>query len=243
MKINEKYRSVTMVAFFSILVVVLAIACTTSEPTPTPTPAALAPPTPSPTSFPGTTPSPTPPLAPESDTTPAPTLETDQAQLQAFHIPPQMTGTLEDGKRAYDLVMQPGTMEFLPGKQTATLGYNGNYLGPTLVMNKGEEVVLNVTNNLGGPHTTTHWHGFHLPAIYDGGPHQEIRDGETWSPTFTILNRANTYWYHPHLHPVADKQRNPNGTSGQVFRGLAGLIIVRDEQNEQLALPNPFAGS
>ena len=74
----------------------------------------------------------------------------------------------------------------------------------------------------------------------DGGPHQDILNGETWSPTFTILNRASTYWYHPHLHPVDNKQRNPNGTSGQVFRGLAGMIIVRDEDSERLILPNQY---
>ena len=165
---------------------------------------------------------------------------TPGASAQAFHIPPVMTGTLVDGKMTYDLLMQPGMTEFLPGALTPTLGYNGNYLGPTLVMYKGDEVRINVTNNLGGPHTTTHWHGFHVPAKWDGGPHQEIWNGETWSPTFTVLNRASTYWYHPHLHPVDNKQRNPNGTSGQVFRGLAGMIIVRDEESEQLVLPNQY---
>ena len=136
--------------------------------------------------------------------------------------------------------MQQGMTEFPPGSPIATLGYNGNYLGPTLIMNKGDDVVINVTNNLGGPHSTTHWHGFHLPAAMDGGPHQDILNGETWSPTFTILNRASTYWYHPHLHPVDNKQRNPNGTSGQVFRGLAGMIIVCDEDSERLILPNQY---
>ena len=172
--------------------------------------------------------------------TETPSLAPLPAQSQGFHIPPILSGSVVDGKTNYDLNMQPGTTEFLPGLLTPTLGYNGNYLGPTLIMNKGDEVVLNVTNNLGGPHTTTHWHGFHLPAMHDGGPHQEIVNGETWSPTFTILNRAGTYWYHPHLHPVVDKQRNPNGTSGQVFRGLAGMIIVRDEESERLDLPKQY---
>ncbi len=155
-----------------------------------------------------------------------------------FHIPPAMTGTRVEGKMTYNLVMQPGMTQFIPGAQTATFGYNGSYLGPTLVMNKGDEVVLNVTNNL-GTSTTTHWHGFHLPAIMDGGPHQMILDGETWRPTFTILNRASTYWYHPHLH-AHNGIRDPNGTSGQVFRGLAGMIIVGDEESEQLVLPKEY---
>ena len=54
--------------------------------------------------------------------------------------------------------MQKGSMAYVSGMQTATFGYNGNILGPTLLMHKGDEVVINVTNQLGEP-TTTHWHG------------------------------------------------------------------------------------
>ena len=60
-------------------------------------------------------------------------------------------------------------MEFLPGMQTATWGYNGQYLGPTLMLRKGDQVSLQVTNNI-GVMSTTHWHGMHVPAIMDGGP-------------------------------------------------------------------------
>ena len=115
-------------------------------------------------------------------------------------IPPLYEGEMQNGKRTFNLLMQHSSTEFFPGVQTPTAGYNGSFLGPTLRMRKGDEVVLNVTNQL-GMRTTTHWHGFHVPAIMDGGPHQMIESGETWSPTFTILNRASTFWYHPHLMP------------------------------------------
>ena len=88
---------------------------------------------------------------------------------QRLPIPTLLTGTEIDGKQVYDLTMQQGSMDYVPGKTTATFAYNGNILGPTLLMHKGDEVVLNVTNQLGEP-TTTHWHGIHLPAIMDGGP-------------------------------------------------------------------------
>ena len=62
-----------------------------------------------------------------------------------------------------------------------------------------------------------HWHGMHLPARMDGGPHQPIAPGSTWSPNWTIRQPAATLWYHPH----------PDGrTADQVYRGLAGLVIV-----------------
>lgn len=105
-----------------------------------------------------------------------------------------------------------------------------SYLGPTLLLNKGDEIIINVTNQIGDT-TTTHWHGFHLPAIMDGGPHQLILPGDTWSPTFTVMNLPATYWYHPHLH---------GKTGEQVYHGLAGLIIIQDEESQQLDLPGQY---
>ena len=148
---------------------------------------------------------------------------------QRLPIPDLLTGTELDGKHVYDLIMEPGSMAYVSGQQTATWGYNGNILGPTLLMHKGDEVVINVTNRLGEP-TTTHWHGLHLPAIMDGGPHQRIDDGNTWKAQYSILNEEATFWYHPHLM---------NKTAEHVYHGLAGLILVKDPQSE-LALPDQY---
>ncbi len=49
--------------------------------------------------------------------------------------------------------------------------------------------------------TTVHWHGMHLPAVMDGGPHSLIAAGASrGSPNGTIDQPAATLWYHPHLH-------------------------------------------
>ena len=65
--------------------------------------------------------------------------------------------------------------------------------------------------------TTIHWHGMHLPAAADGGPHQLIEPGETWSPGWTIDQPAATLWYHPHPH---------RRTADHVYRGIAGMFIL-----------------
>ena len=148
---------------------------------------------------------------------------------QRLPIPNLLTGTEVDGKKVYDLTMRQGSMAYVAGKQTATFAYNGNILGPTLLMHKGDEVVINVTNQLGEP-TTTHWHGIHLPANMDGGPHQRIDHGNTWQARYTIMNEEATFWYHPHLM---------NKTAEHVYHGLAGLFIVKDPQS-QLALPDQY---
>ncbi|MFV2063825.1 MAG: multicopper oxidase family protein [Chloroflexota bacterium] len=163
-----------------------------------------------------------------SDGNPASTA-TDVISGQPLPIPDLLSGTELDGKRVYDLTMAQGSMEYVPGKTTATFAYNGSILGPTMLMRKGDEVVINVTNNLGEP-STTHWHGIHLPAMMDGGPHQVIADGETWQARYTIMNEAATFWYHPHLE---------NKTAEHVYHGLAGLFIIEDPLSD-IALPNRY---
>jgi len=154
---------------------------------------------------------------------------TNVIHSQPLPIPKLLPGTEIDGQKVYDLTMQQGSMVFSRGTKTATFGYNGNILGPTLLMDKGDEVVINVTNQLGEP-TTTHWHGIHLPAAMDGGPYQRIDNGNTWQAHYTIMNEAATFWYHPHLL---------HKTGEQVYQGLAGLFIIKDPQSE-LALPDQY---
>lgn len=141
-------------------------------------------------------------------------------------IPPLAGSKLDgDGRRVFQLTAQAGTSELLPGTSTPSWGFNGSYLGPTLRASQGETVLINVHNQLGEP-TTVHWHGMHLPARFDGGPHQAIAAGETWSPTWTIDQPASaTLWYHPHPH---------RRTREHVNRGLAGLFIIDRDEPEGL---------
>ena len=107
---------------------------------------------------------------------------------------------------------------------------NGAYLGPTLRASRGDEVELRVRNAL--PETTTiHWHGMHLPAAADGGPHQPIEPGALWSPRWAIDQPAATLWYHPHPH---------GKTADHVYRGLAGLFILDDPGATDVGLPDEY---
>lgn len=142
----------------------------------------------------------------------------------ALRVPPALNGPV------YNLNMAAGTVQFNPGPATPTAGYNGDILGPTLIMNAGEFVTLNVTNNL-GEDTTTHWHGMHVTPEDDGGPHTVIGAGTTWTVDFTVLDTASTMWYHPHLHLR---------TFDHVNRGLAGMILVRDTVEATAGLPTNY---
>jgi FtsP/CotA-like multicopper oxidase with cupredoxin domain len=152
------------------------------------------------------------------------------ASSRPLAIPKSMSGEMRNGTRTFDLSLQKGFSRFLDGVKTPTLGINGAYLGPTLRMRAGETVQMNVTNRIGEA-STLHWHGLHLPARADGGPHQIIGDGKTWSPEFTVKQRAAMFWYHSHMVPR---------TGPQVYQGLAGLIYVDDEETSALDLPSDY---
>ncbi|MEX2449622.1 MAG: multicopper oxidase domain-containing protein [Rhodospirillales bacterium] len=155
----------------------------------------------------------------------------DTGTPNELKIPALDTGTVRNGSRVFDLHLQQGSTQFLAtGAPTPTLGINGGFLGPTLSMQNGENVVINVTNRIGEP-STLHWHGFHVPAKHDGGPHQVIENGATWSPAFEIKQKAATFWYHSHMH---------HKTGEQVYRGLAGLIVVEDAESLSLDLPKTY---
>ena len=99
-----------------------------------------------------------------------------------------------------------------------------------MIWNKGDIVHINLTNRLQDS-TTMHWHGMHLPAVMDGGPHQVVPPSTIWQPFWQVTNNAGLYWYHPHLHEMTEEQ---------ISSGLGGLIIVRDNIESALSLPRKY---
>ena len=79
------------------------------------------------------------------------------------------------------------------------IGYNGASPGPVLRFKEGEEVTINVKNNLNET-TSIHWHGLILPYQQDGVPtisYDGIKAGETFTYNFPIV-QSGTYWFHSH---------------------------------------------
>lgn len=136
-----------------------------------------------------------------------------------LRVPPLLKPEVDkDGTRTFALTMQRGRSEILPGRPVETWGFNGPHLGPTIRAARGDKVRVTVANRLDEA-STVHWHGMRLPARMDGGPHQTIAPGATWSPHWTIDQPAATSWYHPHPH---------GATARHVYRGLAGMFIIDD---------------
>ncbi|MBJ9268727.1 multicopper oxidase CueO [Citrobacter freundii] len=148
------------------------------------------------------------------------------ADRPALPIPDLLTA---DASNRIQLIAQAGQSSFA-GKTATTWGYNGNLLGPALKLSKGQAVTVDIHNQL-AEETTLHWHGLEIPGEVDGGPQGIIPAGGKRSVTFTPDQRAATCWFHPHQH---------GKTGRQVAMGLAGLVLIEDEEIRKLLLPKQW---
>lgn len=140
-------------------------------------------------------------------------------------IPDTLSGT------TFNLNILDTSKVFYTGYTTNTFGINANYLGPTLLLNQGDSISIQVNNQLMDT-TTIHWHGLHVSAMNDGGPHMVIPPATIWNPMFKVRDHAATFWYHPHLHMM---------TNAHATLGAAGMIIVRDTLEAALNIPRRYA--
>lgn len=99
---------------------------------------------------------------------------------------------------------------------------------PTIRLNTGDTARIRFENNL--PESSIlHWHGMLVPELADGHPRFAVGTGGHYQYSFPVINRAGTYWYHAH----------PHGRTGlQVYRGMAGLLLVDDGKEDMLGLPD-----
>jgi len=145
-------------------------------------------------------------------------------------IPKLNIGILKNGIRNFDMQIKESNHIFFNGYITNTYGINQNYLGETIKLTNNETVSINYTNNLKEA-VTMHGHGMHLPASQDGTAHQSILPNRSWSSKFKVNQKACTNWYHSHAM---------NKTAEHVYKGLAGLIIIEDNEINNLQLPKDY---
>jgi len=129
-----------------------------------------------------------------------------------------------------DLQIRRGAWSFKTDVKTPTLGFNQDYLGPTIRTRRNSELNLDYHNTL-TEGVAVHGHGLHVPGNVDGGPQLEIAPGDRWQPALSIVQPAATCWYHSHTH---------GKTGHQVYRGLAGMIIIDDEMTDSMPLPRRY---
>lgn len=165
-------------------------------------------------------------------------------------IPPVLKPVRSDAAADYyEMTQMPAKVQILPGLQTEIWGYNGIFPGPTIEARSGRQIVVHQRNGLPVP-TVTHLHGGVTPPDSDGYPTdlvlpaggatgiaqaQQHANDAAWSfqsgekvYTYPLQQRAATLWYHDHRMDF---------TGPEVYRGLAGFQIVRDDEDDSLPLP------
>lgn len=116
----------------------------------------------------------------------------------------------------------------LKGDAQAVAHYPGSPLGPVIRVHRGTRVRIHFINELPQP-SVVHWHGLLVPEAADGHPRYAVGPGKRYVYEFEVINRAGTYWFHPHPHGM---------TGSQVYAGLTGLFIVTDDEERALNLPD-----
>jgi FtsP/CotA-like multicopper oxidase with cupredoxin domain len=108
------------------------------------------------------------------------------------------TVRLRDGE-AFDLSIRP-VRKRIGEAEVRMLGYDGSIPGPTMRVEQGSEVTVNVTNEA-DLETTVHWHGLRLENRFDGVPEETqapIPPGGTFAYKLRFPD-PGLYWYHPHM--------------------------------------------
>ena len=147
-----------------------------------------------------------------------------QESVRALAMPPLLDATRD---RHFRLTAQKGKTDFTGLGGGETWGFNQSFLGPTLRLPAGASTQAQIDNTL-SEKISVHWHGMLIPGEVDGGPHQTIEPGTTWSPELDLTQPPATLWYHSHVH---------GDTGRQVQRGLAGVIHVDDGRDDARGLP------
>ena len=177
-----------------------------------------------------------------------PILQPDNPEEVAVGLKPKYTVSVEEAVQN----VHPD----LP--DTTVWTYNGAWPAATIVATKGEPIEVNYVNNLPsggggnrgsnileidtcahGPNDwgnakriSTHLHGGHLPARFDGQPEYTILPGQNDVYQYPNNQDAGTAWYHDHALGI---------TRLNVYGGMAGFYLIRDDVDTLGINPGPNA--
>ena len=118
-----------------------------------------------------------------------------------------------------NLKVETAEVEIGGVKMSAGAPTNGPFVPPTLRMEPGDHVRINVENAV-DEGTNIHVHGLHVSPISPGdNVLMVIEAGDSYTYEYDLPpdHTPGTYWYHSHAHGISE---------GQVFGGLSGIIIV-----------------
>lgn len=137
---------------------------------------------------------------------------------------------------------------------TTVWGFEGSYPGPTIEARTGEPITVHWINDLrnaegeyltshylevdtclmgpdtegDAPRIVIHLHGGHVSPENDGYPEWTFLPGESRLYEYPNAQRAAPIWYHDHALGI---------TRLNVYMGMAGFYLIRDDVEDALNLP------
>src|SRR5215218_9629334 len=134
--------------------------------------------------------------SPESTPVPPPSEPVTGEELTEPEVRQSVDGVLET-------TLEAKTREVtVAGTKVTSIGYEGQFSGPTLRLNQAETLKLKVINKLDEV-TNIHTHGFHVsPQGNSDNIYIHINPGESFDYEYNLpeSNLPGTFYYHPHAH-------------------------------------------
>lgn len=146
---------------------------------------------------------------------------------QALAIPPVAVPVSSGAADAYQIEVRSAEVTIVPGTRTTIWGYDGLFPGPSIVARSGRPVAVEFTNSLPAP-IAVHLHGGHVAPEHDGHPMDLIPPGASRRYEYPNGQPHSTLWYHDHAM---------DQTAENVYRGLAGLYLLHDDEEADAGLP------
>ncbi|MDT0448435.1 O-aminophenol oxidase PhsA [Streptomyces hesseae] len=186
--------------------------------------------------------------------------------LDALRVPPVLRPGRAEALRGIE-IDQTATWVHLHSQLPPTLvwTYGGHFPGPTIEVRRGRRLRVTWSNRLTGAHpvtaveavpvqggpdpadepgrggalplaevaalpawTVTHVHGANSGGGNDGWTENAVSPGDSQLSEYPNDHRAVAWWYHDHAMDI---------TRWNVFAGLAGMYLVRDDEEDALRLP------
>ncbi|HEX6509134.1 MAG TPA: multicopper oxidase family protein [Chloroflexota bacterium] len=182
-----------------------------------------------------------------------------------LRVPPvRRPRATDDGRHRLQISMLPGRIQLhseLP--PTEIWGYEGLFPGPTIEVQRGQHVQIDWINAISErepypvtavtapdgtqnepgrsgaalnqtvaslpPWTVVHLHGGRTTALSDGWTENATLSGQFTTDNYANDQQATMLWYHDHAMGI---------TRFNVYAGLAGLYIIRDDEEAALHLPS-----
>lgn len=145
---------------------------------------------------------------------------------------PAMAAKMDGEVKVFDITCTDGTWEVAPGQSVSAMLYNGMVPGPTIRVTEGDQVRINVTNEM-AQSTGVHFHGVRVENKWDGVPYitqDPIKKGQTFTYEFVTRN-SGSHMYHSH-HNAAE----------QVTKGLFAAFII-DPKEEKYKVEGDYVFS